>query len=247
MDYCTAGPQYASGGFIADSQLPARRQRLAAAVADPQQRVGGWSNGVWNQVFSGVGGAPGRRGFPTRRTPRSTRPGQPREAVPVRRRRGRTASACRRRSRHRGITWATADAGAHDPAARLLRRQAARLGAGDQRPLAAASTCCSPRACTTSPAASRSSARHGGARPRARHAHRRRRRRPLTSPTCPASSSPGVTIDAGPASRRAAAGRTRSTAGATTARRGTRPRCPTSTSASAAAVGKVRRRARGQQ
>ena len=23
MDYCTAGPQYASGGFIADSQSPA--------------------------------------------------------------------------------------------------------------------------------------------------------------------------------------------------------------------------------
>ena len=38
MDYCTAGPQYASGGFIADSNLPDRDQRLAAAVADPQQR-----------------------------------------------------------------------------------------------------------------------------------------------------------------------------------------------------------------
>ena len=38
MDYCTAGPQYASGGFIADSKPADRRQRLAAAVADPQQR-----------------------------------------------------------------------------------------------------------------------------------------------------------------------------------------------------------------
>ena len=24
MDYCTAGPQFASGGFIADSDLPTR-------------------------------------------------------------------------------------------------------------------------------------------------------------------------------------------------------------------------------
>ena len=32
MDYCTAGPQYASGGFIADSQDRLRHQRLAAAV-----------------------------------------------------------------------------------------------------------------------------------------------------------------------------------------------------------------------
>ena len=38
MDYCTAGPQFASGGFIADSQAADRHQRLAAAVADPQQR-----------------------------------------------------------------------------------------------------------------------------------------------------------------------------------------------------------------
>ena len=38
MDYCTAGPQFASGGFIADSTPAVRHQRLAAAVADPQQR-----------------------------------------------------------------------------------------------------------------------------------------------------------------------------------------------------------------
>ena len=39
MDYCTAGPQFASGGFIADSKLADVTQRLAAAVADPQQRA----------------------------------------------------------------------------------------------------------------------------------------------------------------------------------------------------------------
>ena len=58
MDYCTAGPQYASGGFIADSRTGfvingSQQQYL---VRDSQ--VGGWSNGVWNQVFAGVEGAP---------------------------------------------------------------------------------------------------------------------------------------------------------------------------------------------
>ena len=59
MDYCTAGPQYASGGFIADSAIS------ASVVNGSQQQfytrnssIGGWSNGVWNQVFSGVTGAP---------------------------------------------------------------------------------------------------------------------------------------------------------------------------------------------
>jgi hypothetical protein len=58
MDYCTAGPQYASGGFIADS-------RTGFIINGSQQQflvrdssIGGWSNGVWNQVFSGVVGAP---------------------------------------------------------------------------------------------------------------------------------------------------------------------------------------------
>ncbi|MET1061607.1 MAG: hypothetical protein ABWX71_01825 [Aeromicrobium sp.] len=58
MDYCTAGPQYASGGFIADSALP-------FVVSGSQQQflvrngsMGGWSNSVWNQVFAGVQGAP---------------------------------------------------------------------------------------------------------------------------------------------------------------------------------------------
>jgi hypothetical protein len=58
MDYCTAGPQFASGGFIADS-------RTGFVINGSQQQflvrdstIGGWSNGVWNQVFSGVVGAP---------------------------------------------------------------------------------------------------------------------------------------------------------------------------------------------
>ncbi len=59
MDYCT-GPSFASGGFIADSQFEG-----GGIVSGSQQQwitrnsqIDGWSNGVWNQVFSGVVGAP---------------------------------------------------------------------------------------------------------------------------------------------------------------------------------------------
>jgi hypothetical protein len=59
MDYCT-GPSFASGGFIADSQFI-----QSTIVSGSQQQwitrnsqIDGWSNGVWNQVFSGVTGAP---------------------------------------------------------------------------------------------------------------------------------------------------------------------------------------------
>jgi hypothetical protein len=59
MDYCT-GPSFASGGFIADSQFSG-----TTVVNGSQQQffvrnsdLDGWTNGVWNQVFSGVVGAP---------------------------------------------------------------------------------------------------------------------------------------------------------------------------------------------
>jgi hypothetical protein len=58
MDYCT-GPSFASGGFIADSRFD------GTVINGSQQQwvtrnssVGQWTNGVWNQVFSGVEGAP---------------------------------------------------------------------------------------------------------------------------------------------------------------------------------------------
>jgi len=62
FDYCTAGPQYASGGFIADSQI----ENTGGAIINGSQQqfyvrnsnIGTWTNGVWNQVFSGVVGAP---------------------------------------------------------------------------------------------------------------------------------------------------------------------------------------------
>ncbi len=59
MDYCT-NPSFASGGFIADSQFSG-----GTVVSGSQQQwitrnsiLDGWSNGVWNQVFSGDVGAP---------------------------------------------------------------------------------------------------------------------------------------------------------------------------------------------
>ncbi|GAA2747506.1 discoidin domain-containing protein [Terrabacter aerolatus] len=58
MDYCT-GPSFASGGFIADSRFD------GVVINGSQQQfftrnssLGSWTNGVWNQVFSGTEGAP---------------------------------------------------------------------------------------------------------------------------------------------------------------------------------------------
>ena len=58
-DYCTA-PSYSSGGFIADSQfsgstvLNGTQQQFVVRNSN----LDGWTNGVWNQVFSGDVGAP---------------------------------------------------------------------------------------------------------------------------------------------------------------------------------------------
>jgi hypothetical protein len=58
FDYCSPG--FASGGFIADSQfsgstvLNGSQQQWLVRNSD----LDGWTNGVWNQVFSGVIGAP---------------------------------------------------------------------------------------------------------------------------------------------------------------------------------------------
>ncbi len=59
MDYCS-NPAFASGGFIADSQFSG-----SVVVNGSQQQylvrnssLDFWTNGVWNQVFAGVEGAP---------------------------------------------------------------------------------------------------------------------------------------------------------------------------------------------
>ena len=59
FDYCS-GPGFASGGFIADSAfangtiINATQQQWITRNSN----IDGWTNGVWNQVFSGVVGAP---------------------------------------------------------------------------------------------------------------------------------------------------------------------------------------------
>jgi hypothetical protein len=60
MDYCDGSPDFASGGFIADSEFTGK-----AVINGSQQQwvtrnsnLVGWSNAVWNQVFCGTNGAP---------------------------------------------------------------------------------------------------------------------------------------------------------------------------------------------
>jgi hypothetical protein len=64
MDYCTAGPQFASGGFIADSKLGVVVNGSQQQWVTRNSAIESWSNGVWNQVFAGVEGAPSEAGFP---------------------------------------------------------------------------------------------------------------------------------------------------------------------------------------
>src|SRR5258708_29082218 len=59
FDYCSS-PNFSSGGFIADSEFD-----NSTIVNGSQQqwitrnsKIDGWTNAVWNQVFSGVVGAP---------------------------------------------------------------------------------------------------------------------------------------------------------------------------------------------
>src|SRR5450830_1575696 len=63
MDYRTPGPQYASGGYIAD----AKSGFVINGKIEVDNRClddGGWSNGVWDAVFAGVVGAPTDEAFP---------------------------------------------------------------------------------------------------------------------------------------------------------------------------------------
>ena len=76
MDYCSAGPQYASGGFIADSSFTG-----GTVINGSQQQflvrntsLDGWSNGVWNQVFAGDPGAPAQSFSATSGLPGGTQP-----------------------------------------------------------------------------------------------------------------------------------------------------------------------------
>jgi hypothetical protein len=79
QDYCTAGPQFASGGFIADSNIGFIINGSQQQFLVRNSNIGGWSNGVWNQVFSGVNGAPPQNFPPTNanRNPYTTLPQSP--------------------------------------------------------------------------------------------------------------------------------------------------------------------------
>src|SRR4051794_1621253 len=50
MDYCTAGPQYASGGFIADSRFGTVLNGSQQQWLTRNSELGTWTNAVWNQV-----------------------------------------------------------------------------------------------------------------------------------------------------------------------------------------------------
>jgi hypothetical protein len=65
MDYCTAGPQFASGGFIADSSPGFVINGSQQQWLTRDSEITGWSNGVWNAVFAGVDGAPSDATFPS--------------------------------------------------------------------------------------------------------------------------------------------------------------------------------------
>jgi hypothetical protein len=57
MDFCNS-PSFASGGFLADSVTGPIVNGSQQQYYVRDSRIGSWSNGVWNQVFSGVQGAP---------------------------------------------------------------------------------------------------------------------------------------------------------------------------------------------
>ncbi len=59
MDYC--GPDaFASGGFVADSKLKGVLNGSQQQWVTRNSKIDFWTNAVWNQVFSGVIGAPGQ-------------------------------------------------------------------------------------------------------------------------------------------------------------------------------------------
>jgi hypothetical protein len=64
MDYCSAGPQYASGGFLSDSSAGTVVNGSQQQFLTKDSTIASWSNGVWNSVFAGVTGAPAQS-YPT--------------------------------------------------------------------------------------------------------------------------------------------------------------------------------------
>jgi hypothetical protein len=65
MDYCTPPPQWASGGFIADSRTQSILNGSQQQWIVRNSEIGPWSNALWNQVFAGTVGAPDDATFPS--------------------------------------------------------------------------------------------------------------------------------------------------------------------------------------
>src|SRR5947207_1135301 len=74
MGSSTAAPQYASGGFLADSATGNVVKGSQQQFLVRDSSIGTWSNAVWNQVFAGVQGAPAQS-FPN--PPYTTLPTNP--------------------------------------------------------------------------------------------------------------------------------------------------------------------------
>ena len=157
MDYCTAGPQYASGGFIADSQTGFIINGSQQQFLVRDSSIGGWSNGVWNQVFSGVRGRAGAvvRAHPVR--PAAVhhpghQPGDPRAAVPLRGRERAVPGLCpgaARPTRAAPPGPAGPAAGTSHPDQPVLHREAGGQRRGDQNALPVARISSSRPASTT--------------------------------------------------------------------------------------------------
>lgn len=228
---------YSSGGYIADSKVD------GITINGSQQQwltrdseLGGeWTNGVWNQVFSGVIGAPAQ-GFPD--PPYTTLPTSPvtreKPYLFVDARGAWRVAVPRLRRDTAGTTWATG--GAPVPSLPLSAFYLARPTDSAKRinaELARGGTCCSPPASTTwtGPCgyAARTPSCSASACPAwCRTAGTRR----CGSRTWTGSASPGCSWTPGRSSRRCWSRSARGTATVRTPR--TRSRCRTSSSASAA-------------
>jgi hypothetical protein len=82
MDYCSPGPQFASGGFIADSRAGVLINGSQQQWITRNSEVGEWTNAVWNQVFTGVIGAPDDAGYAGCAPPPPVQPSDPAICIP---------------------------------------------------------------------------------------------------------------------------------------------------------------------
>ena len=82
MYYCGPGPQFASGGFIADSKAGVLINGSQQQWITRNSEVGEWTNAVWNQVFTGVVGAPDDSGYAGCAPPAPVQPSNAEVCIP---------------------------------------------------------------------------------------------------------------------------------------------------------------------